>query len=203
MLEFWLIRHGETDWNVEHRIQGWTNIPLNTNGLHQAAVLSESLEGIPFQAIYTSDLDRALVTARILARRIPAPVHITDGLREQCLGEAEGLLRSVANQRFPNGAPSREPEAQMRQRLLKVIQRITTDVRQGRVLCVSHGGLIRAWLTYLGQPAPALGNTSITRFALGPHGWRVMCVNCQDHLPYASGRIFGDVDHPLPLRQQV
>ncbi|WP_067932959.1 histidine phosphatase family protein [Alicyclobacillus kakegawensis] len=182
MLEVWLVRHGETDWNLEQRVQGWLDIPLNANGRRQAEALSYQLQGIPFRALYSSDLTRALTTARILAKNVPLPVRTSPELRERGLGEAEGLLRVEAERRYPNGAPSRETEEQMQRRLISMMDRIVSEVNHGRVLCVSHGGFIRLWLGYIGHPIPALGNTSVSRVAHTEGQWRVICADCQEHL---------------------
>ncbi|MCL6625730.1 histidine phosphatase family protein [Alicyclobacillus shizuokensis] len=190
MLELWLVRHGETDWNLEQRVQGWLDIPLNANGRQQAEMLSHQLQGIPFQALYSSDLTRALTTARILAKNVPLPIRTSPELRERGLGEAEGLLRVEAQRRYPNGAPSRETEEQMHRRLISVMDRIVSEVNHGRVLCVSHGGFIRLWLGYIGHPIPALGNTSVSRVAYTEGLWRVICADWRGHLAH-PGRAHG------------
>src|SRR5690606_22841271 len=76
------IRHGETAWNVDTRIQGHLDIPLNDTGLWQAARVAEALAGEPIAAIYTSDLQRAHATAQAVARATGAPLTAETGLRE-------------------------------------------------------------------------------------------------------------------------
>jgi probable phosphoglycerate mutase len=182
LLEFWLVRHGETDWNRERRVQGWTDIPLNANGRVQAKALSRQLEGIPFRVLLTSDLTRARSTAEILRERLNTPICVTSELRERNFGEAEGLPSEIAIRRFPNGAPNRETDLQVRQRLLRIIQHARDEIGCGRVLCVSHGGMIREWLSYIGHEAGPLENTSLTRIRYQDAHWQVVCVNWHRHL---------------------
>ena len=89
---FYIFRHGETDWNVERRCQGHTNIPLNSNGLAQAMDLAARLEHLPLDVIVSSDLERALVTGRIVAEKKSIPLIVDSRLRETFFGEAEGML---------------------------------------------------------------------------------------------------------------
>lgn len=88
-----LIRHGQTDWNIEDRIQGLTNNPLNKKGMTQAEDLAEKLASTysDITAIYSSDLDRALVTAQITGNSLHLPVKKREQLRERNNGAAEGL----------------------------------------------------------------------------------------------------------------
>ena len=91
-----LARHGETDWNVERRIQGNTDIPLNENGIRQAHSLSSYLEreqrekGVPLSFVFTSPLKRAEETAEIVGKRLAVPVEVIPGLEEMDFGVCEG-----------------------------------------------------------------------------------------------------------------
>src|SRR5439155_25997006 len=89
-----LARHGETDWNREHRLQGWADPPLNDLGREQSLELAEALRGESFDAVYSSDLRRASETARAVAGRLGLPSVIEDAsLREVDLGSWSGKLR--------------------------------------------------------------------------------------------------------------
>ena len=92
MTEIWIVRHGQTDWNVEGRYQGQADRPLNAVGLAQAQQAAEQLRGRDFAAIYSSDLQRARVTAEIIAGQLGLPVQVDRRLREVNQGEWEGLL---------------------------------------------------------------------------------------------------------------
>lgn len=96
-----LIRHGETDWNAERRLQGHIDIALNSEGRRQAAALGAALAGASFDAIYASDLQRAHQTAQAVAALHGMPVRAEPGLRERCFGGFEGLLYAEIEQRFP------------------------------------------------------------------------------------------------------
>ena len=85
------IRHGETTWNVDTRIQGQLDIGLNDTGRWQAGRLAQALAGEPISAIYASDLGRAFETAQHVARATGVPVIPEPGLRERHFGEFQGL----------------------------------------------------------------------------------------------------------------
>src|SRR4029079_10322561 len=87
-LRIYLARHGETDWNAEHRLQGSTDTALNSTGLKQAAQLAESLKGIHFDAVYSSTLRRSRDTAEIV--RGATPLKTLAALNERSVGKFEG-----------------------------------------------------------------------------------------------------------------
>lgn len=96
-----LIRHGETAWNAERRLQGHIDIALNAEGERQAGALARALAGQRFDAIYASDLQRAFQTAAAVASLQGMGVTADSGLRERCYGGFEGLLYAEIEQRFP------------------------------------------------------------------------------------------------------
>ncbi|MGZ5200936.1 MAG: histidine phosphatase family protein [Telluria sp.] len=96
-----LIRHGETAWNAERRLQGHLDIALNPEGERQAGLLAGALAGERIDAIISSDLLRARQTAQALARAHGLPVQVDRLLRERCYGGFEGLLYAEIAQRFP------------------------------------------------------------------------------------------------------
>jgi len=106
MTELILIRHGETDWNRELRFQGQLDVPLNATGLEQARRVAERLAGEPLDALFSSDLQRALQTARALAQRAGHDEPLLEaGLREQHFGMVEGLRVPEIQQRYPQAWP--------------------------------------------------------------------------------------------------
>jgi broad specificity phosphatase PhoE/GNAT superfamily N-acetyltransferase len=149
--EFWLVRHGQTDWNVEGRYQGQSDIPLNPTGLEQARRLAQSLNGLSFDAIYSSDLARAHQTALEIARVVGKPVYVDRRLREICQGEWEGQKleeikanfgriapqspRDPLNDRAPGG----ESTLEVAQRVAQCAMEIADQQPYGKILIVSHG----------------------------------------------------------------
>jgi broad specificity phosphatase PhoE len=151
MTRFCLIRHGQTDWNLEGRYQGQTDVPLNNTGLAQAKSLVEKLKGQDFSAIYASDLLRARQTAEPIAGILGLNVKIEPRLREINQGKWEGVLvddikarytalwaeRSVdpANVRPPGG----ETVGEVALRVYAALDDIARLLHATDVLVVSHG----------------------------------------------------------------
>lgn len=152
-----LARHGETDWNRDHRWQGHTG-PLNEKGRLQAKTLAASLADI--DAIYSSDMQRALETAEIVATYLDATVKTDERLREVNFGEWEGLTRQEIDRRYV-GAFTRweacerplpaglEADETMAERVLQALHQIAIAHLEGRVLVVTSGGPIRAAQAHL------------------------------------------------------
>lgn len=92
-MKLYLVRHGETDWNVEYRAQGYTDIPLNPNGIAQAEKLRDDIKnrGLRFDAVYSSPLQRTLKTAQIITDG-QYDLILDDRLKERNLGELEGKV---------------------------------------------------------------------------------------------------------------
>ena len=146
----YLIRHGETDWNIEHRCQGFSDTPLNGKGRQQAESIARILSDIEIEAIYSSTLSRAYETARIIAKYHDASVETTDALRELNQGEFEGLrlteladnhsdflaqwFRDPADLKVPGGESLRE----VRTRAWSAVEEIVEKHSDGNVIVVSH-----------------------------------------------------------------
>ena len=108
-----LVRHGETDWNAERRMQGHIDVPLNAKGLAQAAAAAASFAGVTARAVYSSDLGRARVTAEAIGHALGLPVTLLPALRERCFGRCEGLTPGEVAARFTEEAAAlrrRDPE---------------------------------------------------------------------------------------------
>ncbi|MDE0546852.1 histidine phosphatase family protein [Microbacterium sp. C7(2022)] len=152
-----LIRHGETDWNLDQRIQGSTDIPLNDTGRAQAreaANLLRTRAETEHLVVVSSDLSRARETAEIIARELAleAPRQYA-GLRERSYGEAEGVRTSEFAERWGDWhraeVPGAEPWPALRRRALQALGAAVTDLRrqtaprQASLIVVTHGALIR------------------------------------------------------------
>jgi broad specificity phosphatase PhoE len=140
-----LARHGETDWNRDGIWQGWADPPLNDAGRAQARQLAEQLRDTPFDAVYSSDLQRAQETAELVAQPHGVPVISDPGLREIDIGSWSGLTRAEIDERFPGGArPDGETREQHAARVLEAVERIARENPERRILLVTHGGTMRA-----------------------------------------------------------
>ena len=143
-----LARHGETDWNLQRRVQGHSDTPLNNTGRAQALALAETLDDAAFDAVYARDLARALETARIVADRKGLEVKVMPELRERHFGTWEGLTDQEIFSRFPQAKTGRWGDAETREemhaRVLAALRRIAAQHPGGRVLVVTHGGPVRA-----------------------------------------------------------
>jgi broad specificity phosphatase PhoE len=151
-----LVRHGETDWNADGRLQGQTDRPLSDFGRRQARRLAEELADEPFEAIYSSDLVRARETAEIVGGRLGLPVMLDAELREKDWGTWEGLT-AVERDRVEFVGESTEEH---QERILRALRRIAEHhPGAGSVLVVTHGGSMRRVQTaVLGMALPVVEN---------------------------------------------
>ena len=115
-----LVRHGETDWNAEGRLQGHTDTPLNDYGRRQARTLADELAGEPIDAVYSSDLARARETAEIVGGRLGLTVVVDPGLREKNWGSWEGLT-PAERERVEYAGESTEDHRERTLRTLRAI----------------------------------------------------------------------------------
>jgi broad specificity phosphatase PhoE len=158
-----LIRHGETDWNRDRRIQGATDIPLNDTGREQArataALLRDRLDSSVPASIVSSDLARARETAEIIAGELGlAAPRAYRGLRERAYGEAEGVGLDEFRERWGDSytaeVPGAEPWAELRTRGIAALGRAVRDHRRATapaassLIVVSHGALIREMIRH-------------------------------------------------------
>lgn len=156
-----LIRHGETAWNAERRLQGHIDIALNGEGQRQAEALADALAGERLDAIVSSDLQRARQTAQaVVGRRVdaPLPLAVDPGLRERCYGGFEGLLYSEIEGRFPvefaawqardidavmpPGVRVAESFRQFYARCISAISRLAEAHAGQSLALVAHGGVL-------------------------------------------------------------
>lgn len=163
-----LARHGETDWNLERRVQGHSDRRLNERGRTQARALAEELEHEHLDAIYSSDLARAYETARIVAERKGMPVTATRDLREKDFGTWEGLTDEEILRRFPHARNSPwgdgETTAALSTRVVGALRRIAESHPGGHILVVAHGGPVRAALLHCNvQLDGSIGNCHVVR----------------------------------------
>lgn len=199
-----LVRHGETQYNVDRRLQGWTDVPLNKNGKAQARKVANRLASENISAIYTSDHKRAHLTASHIAKEHNLKLHKTWKLREDKMGVFEGWQwevevdlskqklweeRSVARKTGdihwkPEGG---ESLAEHTRRVQKFIDYLDRMHRDDIVVVVSHGGTINRILEILGfkqhtEEYIRFLNTSVTFIVQDNQKYKIEKLNDISHL---------------------
>jgi len=191
------VRHGETDWNLEGRVQGNANVPLNRKGLEQAKRVAVRLKNEKIDAIYSSDLERARQTAIEIAKYHKAKVRCSILLRERKFGELEGMpAQDYKKIRDETGIPKylyRPPGGEnypdLQKRAEKFLSMIKKKHPGQNILVVSHGGVIRTFISVLAKKhiscAPEIEqrNTAVNVIEIrrgSPP--KVHCLNCTEHL---------------------
>ena len=200
------IRHGETAWNVDTRIQGHLDIPLNAMGQQQARWLAQALaERDSLHAVYASDLARAHLTAQTIAQAVGLDVNTHRGLRERAFGDFQG--RTFADieaelpehahhwrKRTPEWAPPGGGESllSLRERVLRTVDELAAQHVGEQIVLVAHGGvmdvLYRA-ATRLDLQAPRtwqLPNTAVNRLLWTPEGLSLVGWADTSHLDHRS-----------------
>lgn len=161
---FYIVRHGETDWNIVQRIQGHTDNDINKTGEMQAAKAAHDLDDVHIDMVYSSDLLRARRTAEIIAAEKKLTVHTTQALRERNYGKFEGKLFAEVDEFYRlllRAADAKESEKLWKEHRVEsndiMIARIITFIREVAIanpgktaLLVSHGGAMRQILIHLG-----------------------------------------------------
>jgi probable phosphoglycerate mutase len=179
--ELLFIRHGETDWNRRQCFQGQIDVPLNGNGLEQAARLGARLAAEPHDAIFSSDLQRAQQTAAPVAAAWGQQPVLVPGLREQCFGVWEGLDFPAIQEKYPDlwpqwleqdadfALPGGESLAQFHARVIDAVKGLAAQAPGRRLAIVTHGGVLdMLWRTAQGLPLKgprecAIPNTGLNR----------------------------------------
>jgi probable phosphoglycerate mutase len=175
------IRHGETTWNVDTRLQGHLDIALNAKGIWQAGQVARALADEPIEAIYTSDLLRAWHTASAIAQTTEAPLVSSQDLRERCFGSFEGKTYAEIEAQWPEASlrwRKREPDwappggeslLALRQRIASTVDAFAAQHVGGQIVLVAHGGVMDVlYRLATGQELQAprtwhLGNAAINR----------------------------------------
>ena len=175
-----LLRHGQTDWNIDLRLQGSTDIPLNDTGRTQARLAASSLNLEDWDVILASPLSRAKDTADIVALELGMNVVIVPELIERSFGVAEGLDHASWRKLYEShqvieGLESLED---LRTRTVQLLDLIANEYSGKRVLAVSHGAFIRKVLNIvtngeLPREGERLSNASLNRFMHADGTWTI------------------------------
>ncbi len=195
-----VVRHGKTLYNVQRRFTGQTDIPLSALGERQAAALGKRLAAEPLAAIAASDLQRARVTAQAITRYHELPVQEDADLREMTFGAWEGstydeivardadLVQRWLSDPTIYAPPGGETVIQLRDRVVRALERWQTRCPETTILWAVHGGVIEVLLCHLLGVDLKLRwqfrheNASITEIELGRKGTRVVHLNETTHL---------------------
>jgi probable phosphoglycerate mutase len=169
MTVFALVRHGETDWNRERRIQGSTDIPLNDTGREQARATGELLASRRWTALVASPLSRAAETARLIGAAVGlGEPELEPRVAERDYGEAEGLTGPEIDARYPDGTdvPGREPREAVAERAVAALHDLAARHPGEAVIVVAHGGVIRSVLETVapGRHREPITNGSVHSF---------------------------------------
>ncbi|GIM11234.1 hypothetical protein Vretimale_14747 [Volvox reticuliferus] len=205
---FILVRHGQTDWNAEMRLQGHQDPGLSALGVQQAEELALALREEPFDALYSSDLRRALQTAKAIAAARPGGIQIKTSarLREQRLGVLEGLTLREAAVQHPEAlrllradhddtaVPGGETTGEMRQRVVDEIDRIASTHPGQTVLLVAHGGVLHAVYNHIvgHSYGGAIANASLHRVRVQGRVWAVVDWNVMPGAKAAAAAAAGE-----------
>jgi probable phosphoglycerate mutase len=195
------IRHGETAWNAESRIQGQRDIGLNDTGRWQARRVGAALAGEPIRAVYSSDLGRAHETAESIAATTGIPVVRTEGLRERCFGKFEGRTFDEIHQHWPDEAQSwrkripdwQPPEGgesllELRERVYETMVELAARHPGEQIVVVAHGGVLDTlYRIATGQEVNSprtweLPNGAINRLLWTPQGFTLVGWSDTQHL---------------------
>lgn len=199
------IRHGQTAWNADARIQGHTDIALDAQGRWQAERVAQVLADDELQAVYSSDLGRARQTAAPLAARQGLALQVDTGLRERAFGEFEGLSFAQIEQRWPEQAAAwrrRDPDfgarggevlRDFRERVVAAVHRLARRHAGQSIALVTHGGVLD--LLYREAARVALD---------APRSWQLANAGINRLLHSDQGLVlvgWGDVGHLEGVRQ--
>lgn len=201
MTMFYVVRHGETVWNKEHRLQGWLNSPLSTDGILNAKKLSEHLKEVPFAAAYCSSSERAKETLSYIVHDENMPIYYEDDLREIHLGNWQGMtIEDIQkNDRFEYEvytsfpgqfiATHTESFGAVTERAMYVLKRIANQYPNDAILIVSHGVTIKCIVNaILGRSVneiwapPTIEDTSVTIVNVADDQWQVKEIGSTSHL---------------------
>ena len=200
---FIVVRHGETQWNVEQRIQGQGDSPLTAVGLRQAEAIAARLARERFDLLVASDLRRARQTAEAIARACGLPVAADPRLRERSFGRGEGMTYEEINRAWPGVfaltqesdadfvIPGGESRRQFHERIREAFAGLASDHAGKRIAVVAHGGVLAVLYRMVhgipvGRPHKIpISNASYNAVAFAADAWSLETWDDVAHLPGA------------------
>lgn len=201
-MKLYLIRHGQTDWNIQGKIQGSHDIPLNETGRKQARMLAEGMDSRPVTKIFSSTLKRAVETAKMIGDRQKVDIYLVPGLIEVEFGQWEGMTWQEIQAQYPAeyerwsinpvdvAPPGGETQMEVMTRVAGAVETVMgmTDKRED-IAVVSHGATMAYIVAYLMRNHPEeseiiVENASITTVNYNPltQDYMLLEVNDTSHL---------------------
>ena len=200
MLNLYIVRHGQTEWNRERRLQGRQNSPLTSEGMLNAKKLGERLQVIDFDCVYVSPSGRAIETLEAMNVSDDSPVHIVDDLNEISFGDWEGKSDHEIGQmdvfktfwsnpsQYDHRSNQGEDMTDFLNRVSAAIQQITQSNSHGNVLIVTHGMVIQAILCEVRQAKLSelwfddeIEGTSLTVIEYSTNGFNEVLIGDTSH----------------------
>lgn len=207
-MRVYIVRHGQTEWNISTRWQGNKDIPLDDVGISQAYRLAERLSDFNIKCIYTSPLSRSAMTATIIQKKVSANLVLVDDMKEICLGEWEGYTSNQLKEKYktqfvewetnPNAQTSFGVEnyASLQERAFKTFKHICA-IKNESVLLVGHGTWTRVLICKLlnislnDRMNFEISNTGISMVDVCDEIYRLVTLNDVSHL--FNSKVNGDV----------
>ena len=175
----YLTRHGETEWNIEKRLQGRGDSPLTKDGIQRAKELRDRIKNIDIDVIYSSPIKRALNTANILRGNKNIDIVTDDSLMEMCFGDYEGKKIDIVQEENPSWdinlimqgnveicAPNGENLKEVRERISKLMNKIIAENMGKSILIVTHGITLKALMYYFKDEdvnSEVMGQATLTK----------------------------------------
>lgn len=186
-----LLRHGQTDWNINFLLQGVTDIPMNQTGIEQVKLAAQAIRAEDWDVVLTSPLSRARQTAEIIASQHGYTEIIEQELLiERSFGEAEGLSHEQWRAKYSNldVIPGGESRTQLAERSRLLLETISQELAGKRVLAISHGALIRTLIAIasnneLPRDGERLGNASLNVVRHSDNSWQVVNYSLEPLVP--------------------
>jgi alpha-ribazole phosphatase len=198
---FYLVRHGETEWNAENRMCGRTDVPLSEAGRWQAKSLAARLTPIPYEALYSSPLERALETAHLIAESVGLQPILDERLVELDYGQWEGKTLAEIMSNDPKtlrawdadpgqvAPPGGESGLEAQQRVVSFLDFLAAGHPQGHVLVVFHKTVCRLAMCHVLGMSPSeyrrrlvVNNAAVSIIQPQPYGWQLITFNDTSHL---------------------
>ena len=189
-----LVRHGETDWNREHRLQGREDIHLNERGRNQARIAAVTLQDRPWDVVVSSPLWRARETAEIIAAHLGlGAIVVMEEFIQRDYGAASGMLTHDIEQVYPDGRiPGLEDRHRLAERCMAAMRRVVAEFPGRNVVVVAHSAVIKAILADVSRyevniVGRSLDNTGLSFLHHRDGAWEIEAYNAITHLNPARG----------------